>query len=174
MKLKLNADRPIRLAIALRIPVWSQKTQVSVNGIPQAGVKPGAYYIIDRQWKSNDRIELTLDMRGRVSQLNGKIAVQRGPITLARDSRMDDGDVDECVDLRPVDGYVSLTPIQPQNGMWMTFELPARVGTDRENAGYKRPIRFCDFASAGSQWDRNSRYTVWLTEPLDPKTMPRK
>src|SRR5207302_2009816 len=75
--------------LRLRIPAWSKRTTLTLNGRPaEADLKPGSYAAVKRQWNPGDRVELMLDMRGRVVDDLGKtgyVAVMRGPIVLAVD-----------------------------------------------------------------------------------------
>jgi DUF1680 family protein len=71
----------------LRVPGWSDHTQVTVNGKPISGVKPGEYLPIRRRWSSGDAIHVQLEMtpqvleaNARVVEDNGRVAVQRGPL----------------------------------------------------------------------------------------------
>lgn len=71
----------------LRIPSWTDRAQVAVNGKPVSGVKPGEYLPIRRRWSSGDAIHLQFDMTPQVLEANahviedtGRVAVQRGPL----------------------------------------------------------------------------------------------
>ena len=57
---------------------------------------------------------------------------------------------------------------------WITLEVPAVLGTDLEDAANKtaRPVRFCDFASAGNDWASKGRYKVWIPQTLHMMTEP--
>ena len=46
-----------------RIPAWSEKTTVSLNGKAIRPVTPGQYLEIRRQWRTGDTIKLVLDFR---------------------------------------------------------------------------------------------------------------
>ena len=46
----------------VRIPGWSGKNSVKVNGKEIAGAKPGEYLAIRRLWAANDTIDLSFDM----------------------------------------------------------------------------------------------------------------
>ena len=71
-------------AIYLRIPAWAGKgTSASVNGRRlTAGPTPGAFFAIDRTWKTGDRIELEIAQPLRFepvdAQTPGQIAIVRG------------------------------------------------------------------------------------------------
>jgi len=73
--------------VFLRVPGWSRRAQVSVNGKPLSGAAPGAYFPIRRSWSPGDTIRLQTDMTPQalaanphVTEDNGRVAVQRGPI----------------------------------------------------------------------------------------------
>jgi DUF1680 family protein len=71
----------------VRIPGWSTKNSVKVNGMEITGAKPGEYLAIRRRWAENDTIDLNFDMTTRLLKANpavtedrGRVAFQRGPI----------------------------------------------------------------------------------------------
>lgn len=78
---------PAEFSLFLRIPAWSGKTAVTVNGQPVSGVKSGEYLEIRRGWKAGDRVKLAFDVRPRLTEANpllrenlGRVAVERGPL----------------------------------------------------------------------------------------------
>lgn len=170
--LEINPTKPVAFSLALRIPAWSKKSSVMVNGEAQT-VVAGNYCTIQRTWKPGDKVQIQLDMRTKVQELNHCVALLRGPIVLARDTRFGDGFVDECVEFKPdAEGYVDVKPCAVVDGMWMGFELTGRSGVHKEGIGYKN-IHFCDFASAGSSWKESDRYRVWLTQTINVLKEPR-
>lgn len=50
------------LTVYVRIPDWSSKNSVTVNGTPLAGIEPGKYLAIHRRWSPGDSINLHFDM----------------------------------------------------------------------------------------------------------------
>lgn len=71
----------------VRVPGWSRKNSVKVNGKEFGGAKPGEYLAIRRQWSENDTIDLSFDMTTHLLKANpavtedrGRVAFQRGPI----------------------------------------------------------------------------------------------
>jgi len=73
--------------VYLRIPGWTDRAQVSVNGktIPEAS--PGKYLPIRRRWSSGDVVQLRLNVVPQVLEANphvaddtGRVALQRGPL----------------------------------------------------------------------------------------------
>jgi DUF1680 family protein len=83
----VSPSSPREFAMYVRIPGWSVRNSVKVNGKEIAGVKPGEYLSIRRRWAENDTIELNFDMTTRLLKANpavtedrGRVAFQRGPI----------------------------------------------------------------------------------------------
>lgn len=168
IKLKVNPENSENFSVALRIPEWSIQNSLLVNGEKIENITPGTYVKISRQWKKGDVIELQLDLRGRLVRLNNHVAIVRGPIVLARDSRFNDGYVDEEAVIEHKNNIVDIqiSDKKPE-GIWLSFKVPVRLGTgipSTENP--PREIHFCDFGSAGNTWSPNSRYRVWLPETL--------
>lgn len=87
VKLELAPETVQEFTLFLRIPEWSQRTSVVVNGARQSGVGNGTYHAIRRAWKPGDTVELTLDMTPQVLRANplarentSSVAIQRGPL----------------------------------------------------------------------------------------------
>lgn len=153
--IKLQITEGKEAAISLRIPAFSQNTQLKVNGeiVP---VQRG-YTVLRRVWKPEDEIMLTLDMAPRVVRplgMEGKpetlnfLAVQYGPLTLARDARL--SEVGTPV---PLSEQVK---IEKQENAEYSCILRADVTL----AGQTIPMT--DYASAGKTWDQRSLTECWL------------
>ncbi len=87
VKLTVTPATPNEFTVYLRIPGWSVKNAVKVNGKEFQGAKPGQYLAIKRRWASNDTIDLSFDMTTHLLKANpavtedrGRVAFQRGPI----------------------------------------------------------------------------------------------
>lgn len=173
---RINVDpaKKSHFTMSLRIPSWSKQTSVKVNGNEVSAVLSGSYCTIARDWNKGDQITVELDMRAKVVELNQAQAIVRGPVVLARDSRFNDGAVDEASVIAVTDGYVELTPTQTGNFAWMSFTAPLVLGTDLEGNRTPTNVHFCDFASAGNTWDKKIRYRVWLPKTLNVIHAPYK
>ena len=156
------------LAVRLRIPSWSAKTVVKVNGEAQPDVEPGSYCTISREWALGDIVEIEFDIPVVAHTLEHNVAFTRGPVLLARDSRFADGDLTEPLrrrvftDGKPVEGF---TPVRtPSDDFWMTFSATLPIGSHHENPEGALPetVMFCDFASAGNTWHRDNYYRTWF------------
>ncbi len=170
--IEVTPKREADFTISLRIPAWSRTAKVAVNGEEQTGVLQGSYLPISRKWKAGDVITVELDLRARLVELNNMQAIVRGPLVLARDSRFNDGFVDETSVIESKDGYVELTPVDAPAFAWLAFTAPMVMGTDLEGNRTPKAIHLCDFASAGNTWDKAVRYRVWLPKTLNVQNAP--
>jgi DUF1680 family protein len=88
-RLTVTAGQPQNLAIRLRVPIWAAGSTVMLNGKPlDAAAEPGGYLTIRRQWKTGDRIEMSLPMRLSVEAMPDDPTMQAflyGPLVLAGD-----------------------------------------------------------------------------------------
>lgn len=180
--LRLNLEATERFVLRIRDPYWSKTTTASVNG-KEGGNKIGGYIEIDREWTSGDKIEIELDMRveairpipygsqvlmneviwecdhmiptfDREDPIASKhIALRRGPIMLAQDSRL---------------GYSVDDPISPvvkddcMKALESTRDIPypCIVKIDIPTAdGY---VTLTDYASAGKLWSDDDKIAVWI------------
>jgi len=87
VKMTVSPAAPSEFVMYVRIPGWSTKNSVKVNGKEIAGAKAGEYLAIRRRWAENDTIDLSFDMTTHLLKANpavtedrGRVAFQRGPI----------------------------------------------------------------------------------------------
>ena len=182
------------LDVRLRIPAWSAKTTVKLNGKSLDGVTAGSYFTISRAWALGDTVEIAFDMPvvahtlGNVTSVPGAFAGKdaksvavphyaaftRGPVLLARDSRFGDGDLTEPLRRQSVrEGAVmsSFTPVRtPSDDIWMTFSATLPIGSHHENpeGALFETVTFCDYASAGNTWQRGNYYRTWFPMEWGP------
>ena len=173
----VEPQRDERFKLSLRIPSQVDGAKAFVNGQEQEVLHRGGYLCLDRMWKRGDEVTLEFDLQTKVVKNHNHQAVVRGPLVFARDSRFDDGDVDECAVIRSDErGVVQAAVHENMSGSfaWITLEVPAVLGTDLEDAANKtaKPVRFCDFASAGNDWAPKGRYKVWIPQTLHMMTEP--
>lgn len=85
--LKVSPSKPVSFTLKLRIPYWSEKNRVAVNGKIIRDVQPGSYLAVDRKWKQGDIIEIELDMSLHYwvgeKECEGKTSIYHGPLLLA-------------------------------------------------------------------------------------------
>ena len=166
--------------LRLRIPAWSAKTEVKLNGKVLEGVKAGGYFTVSREWKLGDVVEIKFDMPVVAHVRDHFAAFTRGPVLLARDSRFGDGDLCEAMhtdkrfgggvadgEVRPTFAAVRV----PSDGMWMAFSATLPIGAHYLNPEGSFPVTvfFCDYASAGNEWTRANSYRTWIPVESGPE-----
>ncbi|OQA85407.1 MAG: Non-reducing end beta-L-arabinofuranosidase [Lentisphaerae bacterium ADurb.Bin242] len=150
VSITLAMDSEKTFALRLRIPAWSRNTAVRVNGKP-IQARPGTYLTLERTWKNGDRIDIAFDFSLRVLPAPdgcGRVALMRGPILLAQDSRL--GEVDRAI--RPGDSVIVETTSVPDI---------RRIYRLADGS------LLCDYASAGNRFSEDNTLCVWM------KTIPR-
>jgi DUF1680 family protein len=88
--LVINVDKPIQLAMRLRIPGWLKSGgSVRINGKAiEAMASAGSYLTLSRTWKNGDRVEMELQMNLRIEAMPDDPKMQSilyGPVVLAGD-----------------------------------------------------------------------------------------
>ena len=145
--------------VALRIPAWSNRTKVRVNGEDVGHVAAGRYLDIRRMWRKGDRVEVAFDFKAK--RLNaphgsnragdGFQAVVWGPIVLARDENTDAAYAEPVAVRADAEGNVAVKRIKPTfPGHRLEFLVPTEAGD----------ITMCDYASVNC-W-HGKRIQTWL------------
>jgi DUF1680 family protein len=174
VEMGIDVQRPQEMEVRIRIPAWSAATKLSINGTAVDDVKAGEYAVIKRAWKTGDKISLELDMRGRVVETgigNRSVAITRGPLVLARDSRFEGAGIEGV--LRPVtdkNGFIELSEISGDatDDVYMRFKASFTPESYTEQAKGPVTITLCDYASAGNGHEK-SFYKVWSAQLLNPE-----
>jgi len=154
VEIRVSPARTGEFTLTLRIPAWSERTELEVNGEPLP-VTPG-YAKIRRTWRQGDRVTIRFDMHARVARYNDQVALQRGPVVLSLDNRLTPS-VDRQVRIER-NPELKPNPAAAQKiGAWMAFD-----------AG---ELTFCDYASAGNAFSEQNVFRTWLPQPLDLATV---
>jgi len=172
--LKIELKKAEKMTISVRIPEWSKKTTLTVNGEVVSELMPGKNLNIERSWKNGDAIELNLDMRGKVVSMGefpkNKVIV-RGPLVLALDGRVSN-QASESV-IRPItdkEGFIELKPVEKTNPeIWISFNAPFMPESYLEKGADPIWVQLCDYASAGNAKEGHPYFKVWLPQLLDPR-----
>lgn len=182
VNITVNADDEFTLYI--RKPQWSKNTSIMLNGEEVEAVD--GYIKIKRRWSRGDSIEFELDMRTKAiypikyesEELINKviwgqnnmesthdvqdpealnhIALQRGPITLAQDSR-NGYSLDTPADIAVgADGYVDVCT---DNQDTAPYPHVVEVKVPLKDGGY---MTVTDYASAGKLWSEESKIAAWI------------
>jgi DUF1680 family protein len=77
-----SADEPWTLA--LRVPAWCRGATVAVNDTPVAAAAGATGYLsLERQWRTGDRVALTLPMPVRLTVAHASAVAMRGAVAIA-------------------------------------------------------------------------------------------
>lgn len=181
VKLTLYPEKPADFVLSVRNPGWSEDTAVTLNG-EVIGADVG-YIRISRVWKPGDTVVLELDMRVRTerpvpygSQIimtkvdwghnyvlpvydeedpaaRYHIALLRGPIVLAQDSRLGN----------EIDGAVQIVTDENGHAEGRPAEVPFPhlVGEEilLSDGSYMKTV---DYGSAGKLFTDRSRVAAWI------------
>ncbi|MDB6168504.1 MAG: hypBA [Verrucomicrobia bacterium] len=166
IRLKVGVRDSETFTLLLRIPSWSIRTRLTLNGRQLPEPAAGNYASIRRRWTAGDEIGLELDFTPRVEagreDYAGKVCVFRGPLLFASDGRYAGEHVPYSGPLNP--RGITMDPIAlPEGaGPWVLARL-----TD----GDGRRIVVCDFSSAGIFGDE---YRSWFElQPARGAAAPR-
>ena len=156
--LQVSPEHEERFRLRLRIPAWSDRARLAVNGEPVAEIASGSYAALERVWRDGDRIELGLDFRARRIRVPGaaEFAVVRGPLLLARDARLERASLDgPAAFAASPDEHLECEPAgEAGKGIARSYRVRLRSGE----------LRLCEYATAGNTWTAESRYRVWSPE----------
>jgi DUF1680 family protein len=141
--------------LKLRIPYWSERTRVRVNGDSVKDVKSGTYLSLKRRWKRGDSIDIDLDFslhfwKGQ-KECGRKVSVYRGPVLLTYDRRFNEVDPPRLPEL---DAAMMKGKLVRHSGAGISPFMLLEYA-----AGEGERLRLCDFASAG---EGGSPYVSWL------------
>lgn len=124
-KFTIRTKGGVRFPLYLRIPSWAKGNSVSVNGkVVASNGTPGKYIRIDRKWKNNDRVELSMPMKltAHVWKANkNSVSLNYGPLTFSLKIK------EKYVKRNPLDKDVTFSRRPQQASLdlsqWPTYEL---------------------------------------------------
>ncbi|WP_084163798.1 glycoside hydrolase family 127 protein [Olivibacter sitiensis] len=163
------------MTLSVRIPSWSKDSKVKLNGDLLNELPSQGYVKIKRKWKSGDEITVQLDMSARLEERGGaekQLALFRGPILLARDSRLIGPPVG--VALAPVhlaEGTIQIEPVETNtDGIWLKFKAKFLPESYTETGAEPVEVELCDYASAGHA-PGLPFYSVWFSQLIEPQQL---
>ncbi len=87
IEIEVGLEEPAEFGLKLRIPGWSKKAHLRVNGQEISLERQKGYALIKRHWNNGDKVMLSLDMavqqvyaHPKVIADAGCVALQRGPL----------------------------------------------------------------------------------------------
>jgi len=190
VRIEVAPARPERFTLRLRLPAWCEEPGLSVNGQAVAeGLQPGAYALLQREWKAGDRVELTLPMRPRWLAGDhgngGLFCLVRGPVVFALDTvwcdpatraaLVRDGKGDPIPGLAGVvverdEAAAGLKPAEtPERALGPAFLARIALADGRRALATMLPFAnigawYRDEAELGARGGRRDAYAVWLPE----------
>lgn len=173
--IQVHLKKEETFAIDLRIPEWSEVSTLKVNGERMESPTAGGYVALRRKWKNGDKIELQLDMRGRVLKMGtgrqAYAAILRGPLVLARDARLTGVPVGAAIIPITKDvGYIDLKPVNDPKGIFQVLYSASFLPESyTEKAADPMDVLLCDYASAGYGSGAHPFFQTWIPQIVDPK-----
>ncbi len=86
VELRLNASRPERFALKLRVPAWCEAASIHVNGSRVPMEPTLGFATISREWRDGDAVELELPSKPRLEAIDrdhpNTAALLQGPLVL--------------------------------------------------------------------------------------------
>jgi DUF1680 family protein len=87
VRISLQMEKPLRLPLRIRVPYWAAGASAALNGRRIEGfASPGSYFVLDRTWRSGDRLDLNMPMRLHAAAMPDDPSIQAvmfGPLVLA-------------------------------------------------------------------------------------------
>lgn len=160
---------PSTFNFQVRIPSWSERTLVTINGETQSSPVAGNYLNLRRTWQKGDKVDIVFDMRPRVVSSPGDklfYAIEYGPLVLATDQRLENKQNAEFLEPRTDESGelpIEIVPSQSKPFYFVAkipFRTKAVFDVDTE-------ITFCNYASAGNTWSAESAFRVWIPRLID-------
>ena len=85
VQFEIETPKPVEFAVNLRIPAWTDKASISVNG-KRESVSAGRFANLQRRWRNGDRIELEIPLTMRLEAIDRQhvdtVALMSGPLVL--------------------------------------------------------------------------------------------
>lgn len=151
-------ERPEHFILCLRIPSWSKRASVKINGGTVQAAKPGEYFQIDRTWKNGDAIDLEMEISVHFQKgeegFSGRVSAYYGPILMTLDKKVSPDRNSENTTFCAAD-FENLTVSDAiKDDHWLYFD----VRDDQDNL-----VRLVDFATCGQYIDGEpGEYSSWL------------
>ena len=144
-------NTPETFTLRLRVPAWSHKPTVTVNG--EASAVEKGYIDLTHAWKDGDTVTITCNPEVETHSLNGKLAFTYGPLALARDEGKEEGSIEAPVVPILHNGRLIVNQLDAEAGETVRFTVQTENGD----------LLLSDYASCGKHWmDERNRISVWL------------
>lgn len=147
---KITVKASEKLVLRLRVPEWTSDFRVAINGDKVECQIENGYAAITVS--NGDKITVNMPMRVIRRVLNGKVAFERGPVVLARDSRLGEDITRPLSVSKKSGGAIGKCVKRGEFYMNEAVAIKTRLGE----------VTMCDYSSAGKNYDsENCIITVW-------------
>lgn len=160
----LGLDRPVRLALRVRVPGWADKGIFVTGAIAAHGKAGSGYVTLDRTWQDGDKITVRLPMTLRLHRAADDAtvaAVLYGPIVLAADLGREDMPVDNVADHTQYDHLpVPAVPMLVTNDStlgWLHPIAGSPLHFETRGAGHPYDVKFAPVYAI-----HHRRYAVYV------------
>ena len=150
-RIAVSLPQKERFALLLRVPAWSKTARIVCGGEEYTAAE--GLFPLEREWKDGDTVEIYFDTEIREMRLNGKTALLRGPLVLARDEQKETGDI--TAELRPLreNGRIACEVLPEEKGEQLRVRIPCQGGDHI----------LTDYASCGKKWnEEHCNISAWL------------
>lgn len=150
-RIAVSLPQKEKFSLLLHIPAWSKTARIVCGG--EEYTAETGMFRLERDWQTGDSVEIYFDMQLREMRLNGKTALLRGPLVLARDEQKEAGDITaELCPLRE-NGSIACEILPEEKGEQLRVRIPCRDGDHI----------LTDYASCGKNWNEpHCNITAWL------------
>jgi len=175
--IKITIQEKTKCAVMLRIPAWAEGAQIKINGeMTDVNAKPETYAKLEREWSSNDTIELLLPMdvrlvraHPRVEEALNQVAILRGPVVYCLESV----DLPNNIDISKIHipRNVHLTPRHNQNLLGGVTVLEGEARLVHEDEWKGELYRKISDASTEPIWITLIPYYAWANRGISKMTV---
>jgi DUF1680 family protein len=104
----VHCDKPLKSVLRLRVPAWASGADAKLNGEPGAGRFRSGRIVIDRRWRSGDRVEIAFAGSFRLVHWpdtgSKTVGLYDGPLCLGLSSADADVDAFDRILVKPGEG----------------------------------------------------------------------
>lgn len=159
----VNIDNAEKMNLRFRVPAWSKKSSIKVNGETVIDTQDSGYFNIDRVWEDGDVIEICFDMSTYIIHGSEEctnqygvynVVVKRGPVVYARDYRLEGSGIFSPLTFAVnKDGTLNAEVEESQFASQCQLSVKLADGTS---------VSLVDYGSAGKTMDDNSIMCLWI------------
>jgi DUF1680 family protein len=126
VKFEMGVAQPHTFTLHLRVPGWCERWILRINDVPVTDLYPqtNGYLGLDREWRPGDVVEYRMDMpiqtvwaHPAVRYLQGRLALQRGPIVYCLEGIDHEGIILDRIAIDPKQVLSSGFDVEPRDDL---------------------------------------------------------